>query len=100
MISKVLRGLPLFKGKQRLSRFLLRSYIKQSRDVKIDGHYDCTYLLPNLTETVAFELFINGIYEEGTVAFIVDRIKPGKVLLDIGANIGAITIPRGSAVGF
>jgi FkbM family methyltransferase len=93
MISKVLRALPPFKGKQRLSRFLLSNYLKQNRDIRVNGHYDCTYLLPNLTETVAFELFINGIYEEDTVSFIVERIKHHKILLDIGANIGAITIP-------
>ncbi|HEY8933871.1 MAG TPA: FkbM family methyltransferase [Cyclobacteriaceae bacterium] len=93
MISKVLRALPPFKGKQRLSGFLLSNYLKQTRDIKIDGHFDCTYLLPNLTETVAFELFINGIYEEDTVTFIVDKIKHHKILLDVGANIGAITIP-------
>jgi FkbM family methyltransferase len=93
MVSKLLRALPPFKGKQRLSRLLLRSYIARSRDISIEAKYGCTFKVPNTQETVSFELLINGVYEKGTVDFIVQRLDRKKAFIDIGANIGAITVP-------
>lgn len=33
MISKILRNVPSFKGKQRLARLLLNQYIKEAHDL-------------------------------------------------------------------
>lgn len=85
--------LPPFKGKQRLSRWLFKSYIATKRDVFTNGAKGCKFKIPTLKENVGFEIFINGIYESDTIDFIVGRIEKGKVLLDLGANIGAISIP-------
>jgi FkbM family methyltransferase len=93
MIGKVLRNLSPFKGKQRLARLLLSKYIAKSHDVSIEVDKGYLFKIPTLTETIGFELFINGVYERETVDFIVQRIKNGSVFIDIGANIGAISIP-------
>ncbi|HEX4374035.1 MAG TPA: FkbM family methyltransferase [Puia sp.] len=49
--------------------------------------------MPNLTENIGFEIFINGIYEEETSDFFADKIPLNGVFLDLGANIGAVSIP-------
>lgn len=93
MISQILRGLPLFRGKQRLARLLLTKYIAKSSNVTIEVDRGYKFKIPTLTETIGFELFINGVYEKATVDFIVQRIKKGRIFIDLGANIGAISVP-------
>src|SRR5258708_4905653 len=93
MISGLLRKLPGFKGKQRLARFILRDQLRRAVDVTISGRSNCIYKIPNIRESIGFELFINGIYEENTVNFISKRLRADRIFLDIGANIGAIALP-------
>ncbi len=93
MIDKLFRKLPIFKGKQRLARFLLSSSITNKKDFWVKGKKDCEYLIPNLIENIGFEIFINGIFEEETSNFFVDRIRQNGVFLDLGANIGTVSIP-------
>jgi len=92
-MSFIFRKLPPFKGKLRLAKFLFTRNIKKSKDIWIKGKYRCVYLLPNLVENVSFEIYVNGIYEQGTSDFLSNRIPPGGVFLDLGANIGAISTP-------
>lgn len=92
-MDALFRKLPVFKGKARLAKFLFSNFLNARKDVVIDGKYGCRYLLPNLLETVSFEIFINGIYEEVTSDFFVRRLPQDGVFLDLGANIGTITIP-------
>lgn len=92
-MDALFRKLPVFKGKARLAKLLLRNSIAQKKDVPVKGKSGCEYLLPNLVETISFEIFINGIYEEVTSAYFTDRLPNGGVFLDLGANIGTITIP-------
>lgn len=61
--------------------------------MQVLGKYECRYILPNIQENIGFEILINGIYEADTIAFICKRMKKGGVFLDVGANIGAISIP-------
>jgi FkbM family methyltransferase len=92
-MSLIFRKLPLFKGKLRLAAFLCRKSIRKAKDIWIKGKYGCVYLLPNLVENVSFEIYVNGIYEQDTLDFLVKKISPGGVFLDLGANIGAISAP-------
>ncbi len=62
-------------------------------DVLIPGKYSTTFHVPNVIETIGFELLINGIYEEETIEFICRKLNSNCSFLDIGANIGAIAIP-------
>jgi FkbM family methyltransferase len=67
--------------------------IKDKNNLLVAGRLGSRYLVPNLKENIGFEIFINGIYERDTIEFIASRLPAGATLLDIGANIGAITIP-------
>lgn len=93
MIGRVLRILPDFKGKQRLSRLLLKNKISTLRDIIIKGSYGCTYKLPNIKENVGFDIYINGMFEKESIRFIQENLPATGVLVDIGANIGSICLP-------
>lgn len=93
LFGQLLRGLPAFAGKQRLVRSVLKNQIASSKDIEVKGKFGCNYLLPNIVENVGFDIFINGIYEPETVLFL-NRLLPEKgILIDVGANIGSISIP-------
>jgi len=57
------------------------------------------YEVPDAREPIAFHLVIDGMYEPETLAFIVDRLPPGGVFVDVGANIGVFTFPATKRVG-
>lgn len=92
-ISNLFRALPAFKGKRRLGRILLNKVINGGRDIKVSGKFGCHYILPNLHEILAFDILIDGIYEKETHDFLMTAIPQNAVVLDIGANIGSISIP-------
>jgi FkbM family methyltransferase len=52
----------------------------------------------DLNEGIDFAIFLFGLFEQETVRFCQSRLNPGDVVLDIGANIGAYTLPLASAV--
>lgn len=93
MKNNWIRVLPHFKGKFRLVRFLFRSYIQRAKDIVVAGKYGLQYKLPNLKEIIGLEIFADGIYEKETSDFIISRLPDNGVMLDIGANIGSITLP-------
>lgn len=55
------------------------------------------FLIPNLKDSISLDLVINGFYEKGLVKLLSDKIPPSGVFLDIGANIGSITVPLAKA---
>ncbi len=93
MLDALFRKLPVFIGKQRIANFLFKDYRKKNKSLMIEGKWKCKYHLPNIIENIGFEIFINGIYEFENINFIIDRCKNSKFFIDIGANVGAITIP-------
>ena len=54
---------------------------------------------PAKDKGVELALFLQGTYEEGTVHFLQQALKPGDTFLDIGANIGWMTLVGARAVG-
>lgn len=92
-MTKLLRMLTDFRGKRRLARLFLKKLIGSRRDLLIDGKYLLKYKVPNCVENVGFEILINGIYEKSTIDFIEARLPEGGVFIDIGANVGGITLP-------
>ena len=93
MIASLLRKLPIFKGKQRLARVLLSNSIYSKKDFWVTGKEHCEYFLPNLIENISFEIYINGAFEEETSDFFARYLPANAVFLDLGANIGTISIP-------
>jgi len=49
--------------------------------------------LPNLEDGQYFELYCRGSYEPALVKYIVHNTSANGCLLDVGGNIGSITIP-------
>jgi FkbM family methyltransferase len=87
------RKLPLFKGKDRLAKMIFKHRIAGSKNFLVKGKFGCEYVIPNIVENIGFDIFINGIYEQETSDFIINHLPANGIFLDLGANIGAITIP-------
>lgn len=51
------------------------------------------YHLPNLKDMISIDLFMNGYYEKGLVSMLKENIPVNGVFIDVGANIGSISIP-------
>lgn len=90
--QNLLQRIPPVRGKTRLARLLLNYLLK-------DGYADVTtvqgiiYSVPSLKEPVAFHLFIDGLYETEVLHFILSKLPSGSVFVDVGANIGAHSLP-------
>ena len=97
-LVRLLHKIPQMHGKQRLARYLLRKYLME-KDVLVKDLTGFRYLLPSVQDPVGFCLLINGIYEPLILSFLKKYLMSGDVFMDIGANIGAITIPCASWIG-
>jgi FkbM family methyltransferase len=92
-VARVLRLVPPgTPGKTRFARWLLQS-CWQERNVELRDRWGCRFIVPSLKEPIGFHLFIDGVYEPLLNKLLHQRLKPGAVLLDVGANIGAVTLP-------
>jgi len=92
-IARGLRILPSrFFGKARLGRLVLGSRL-ESADIVVECGRGNRFLVPCLREPVAFELLINGAYESETLALLLRAASGNGVFVDVGANIGASTVP-------
>jgi FkbM family methyltransferase len=93
MLQKIFNFFPSFKGKLRLARLL---YDKdKSRYFRTPS--GLFFTVPNLQEIVSLELFVNGIYEKETIDFICKSLPENGIFIDVGANIGAISIEVANA---
>lgn len=92
-IVNIVQAIPEFRGKKRIFRFLLNLIRQNERSIQVSTKSGIRYFLPNTIENISFELLVNGSYEPETVNFISAKLPPQATLLDIGANIGAISIP-------
>ena len=92
-MDSMFRKLPVFRGKGLAARILFKRKIGRERDLTVTGKFGCEYRIPNVLENIGFDIFINGIYEQQTSGFIAGKMPVNGIFLDLGANIGAITIP-------
>jgi FkbM family methyltransferase len=53
----------------------------------------------DLSEGIDFSIYLLGAFEPGTAKTLQELVKPGDVVLDIGANIGAHTLRLAQSVG-
>jgi FkbM family methyltransferase len=93
MMDSLFRALPRFRGKYRLAGWLLPAGWQEARDVRVQGRHGCAYTLPNLRENVSLRIFLDGVYESETIRFMCERVPPGGTVLDLGFNLGSISIP-------
>ncbi len=75
-----------YRGISRLRGFVGRSDETIAERGGIRWHLD-------LREGIDFSIYLFGSFEPRTVALYTSRIQPGDVVLDIGANVGAHTLP-------
>ncbi len=92
-MTPILRSIPHFKGKFRIVRLLYGRKLRIAKNISVKGRYGLQYYLPNLRENIAFEIFADGIYEKETSDLIIENLPLNSVFLDIGANIGSISMP-------
>ncbi|MES2628591.1 MAG: FkbM family methyltransferase [Bacteroidota bacterium] len=90
---KLFQLLPDFKGKLRLSKMVFSGRIKAGTEQQFTVNDGLKFTTPNLTENVSFELFVNGSYEPETMQIILNNLPKNGVFVDVGANIGAISVP-------
>jgi FkbM family methyltransferase len=88
----VFQYLPEFKGKQTIARKVYKNKVKNATDLNFQVKNGLHFYVPNIVENVSFELFINGIYEKYLVDYLVENIPQNGTFVDVGANIGAISI--------
>jgi FkbM family methyltransferase len=88
-----LRKLPFFNGKARLARILMKNNGVTFDSCIVKGRDGIKYFVPNTFDTIGFFILIDGIYERKVSRFIVNNIVPGGIFLDLGINIGAISLP-------
>lgn len=89
---------PNTPGKQRLVKSLLSREVRSRATVLRDREGNAFHV-PNILEPVALHLWIDGVYEPETLAFLRSVLNSGDVFVDVGANIGAFAISLARRVG-
>ncbi len=92
-ISSLFQQLSSFRGKRRLCKVILDSLGFSKKQNIIIRTKSGTFELPNLVEIISFDLFVNGGYENGLVELLKNNIPTNGTFIDVGANIGSISIP-------
>ena len=100
--ARLSRYLPHFRGKWQVVDFLSRAGLPfrgagdALRTVRMKDGSLMTWDLRDISERRAAWL---GIYDEFIRQAVVARLSPGAVVLDVGANVGAWTIPLARKIG-
>lgn len=89
IIQRIFNWLPDFKGKLRLAKIFL---LKKKQAHTFLTKNGVKYSVPNLIENVSYELYINGHYEKDTISHICRTLPNNGIFIDVGANIGAISV--------
>ena len=90
--SRVLRLIPeRTPGKARLARLAVIPF-KRMQSPWIADRFGNRLVVPCLQEPIAIGLFASGIYEPDTLSTILRHLPPDGVFLDVGANVGAISL--------
>jgi FkbM family methyltransferase len=97
--ATLLRWIPAnLRGKKRLARLLFGKGMDE-RDVEITSSLGDRFRMPSVREPVAFDMLIDGQYEPDVLDFIQSHVPPGGTFVDVGANVGAFTIPIARHLG-
>ncbi len=97
-LSLWIKAIPPFRGKKRLVAYLLQR-LWRSEDSYVRGKEGNVLHVPSLREPLAQHLFIDGVYESETCAFLKKSLDCGDIFFDIGANVGYFSLMAGKLVG-
>jgi len=92
IIGNLFRALPPFRGKLRLGKLSTSLFLRPSEERIVRLRHGIFLKLPNLIENLSLELFVNGYYEKELVDFLIKNLPPNGQFIDVGANIGAISV--------
>ena len=93
ILSTLFRSIPSgTKGKSRLARMML-SVAARSGPTLIRTCDGNQMVIPNLLEPVGLYLWMDGVYEPETLQFLRKHANSDSVFIDVGANVGAFSIP-------
>ena len=71
---------------------------RATADERVFRRHRLTWHL-DLNEGIDFSIYSIGTFEPATIRHYARNIRPGSVVIDIGANIGAHTLPLADIVG-
>jgi FkbM family methyltransferase len=92
-LNSVFSKLGSFKGKLRLARLLYKSKIARSGPYLVQAKDGLEFMVPNIYENISFEILVNGYYEKELVQHLIKHIPRNGCFVDVGVNIGSISIP-------
>src|SRR5882724_6714622 len=91
------RWCPLEKGKRKIMEALSPLYAASEPQIcRLPGG---AAIRVELAEHVQRWIYFFGVYEKDTVDWFRSNLRPGMVVLDIGANVGQYTLIAAGAVG-
>ena len=104
MIHKTIQFLlsaPKFPGRDFLIERLPRWFIKPAQGrVLIETQFGFKIELdPGFDKNIENVIYERGVYEQGTVGALQDLLKPGECFVDVGANIGFLSLIGADLVG-
>ena len=101
-VAGLLRGTSAdFPGRWRLERFAVKEVrlIGPSLQPVVVTTHDGFRIWADPAEWVGQYIYATGRYEEGVVALVNRLLRPGDCFIDVGANIGYLTLAGARAVG-
>lgn len=91
------QALPGFPGKARVVNRIGGHVRGRGYEAAVPARYGGSFRL-DLDDWVSFQIFAYGCYEENETRFLLDILRPGMIVLDIGAHVGYYTILAGLRV--
>src|SRR6185437_16793203 len=79
-------------GKTRLARLALRPF-RNCELVRLPDRFGNVLKVPSLEEPISLGLFSSGVYEPDTLRAILNWLPDSGNFVDVGANIGALSLP-------
>lgn len=97
VVRAYVRGFPVRRGKRRLMELLAPLYsASEPQKCQLPGG---AWLQADLGEHVQRWIYFFGVYEEDTARWFRDSLRPGMVVLDIGAHVGQYSLIAAIDVG-
>jgi hypothetical protein len=92
--------LPYFKGARQLRNVLTSMMAPAIRPPQtISTRYGFDMIVTTDYDTIDYQLYAHGIYEAGTLNIISQCLNEGDIFIDVGANIGLMTLLGARRVG-
>jgi len=95
VLGRILRAVPNFRGKSRLSElFLKKTAEKHNLEYIVQIRHSNKFMVCRLSDWIPWNIFIHGCYisEAGYESFMLEKASGAEVIMDVGANIGYYSV--------